>query len=198
MGSTSDADWAECYRRLSGRGPRPLAVAAADLASPPGVALDLGCGDGTETALLLARGWNVVAVDLEATAVDMTILRNGEHPRLSVQRSDLMEYEPPPADFILASATLPFVPPDSFEQVWRRLCGALQPKGLLAVHFFGVRDSWASGLDTVEGMTFHDRTTVEELLDGLEVLQMEEREYDGPSGRGPKHWHRFDIIARQR
>lgn len=194
--STSDADWAEYYRKLSGRLPRPLALRAVECAFQPGKALDLGCGDGTETTFLLDQGWSVVAVDLEPAAVEMTRQRTQGHRLLEVQTADLTNYEPPAADLILASATLPFVPPASFHAVWTRLCRALNIDGLLAVHLFGDRDSWAEGDDAVAGMTFHSRREAERLLEMFEVLQFEEHEFDGGSGRGPKHWHRFDIIAR--
>ncbi|GAB3192593.1 hypothetical protein [Nesterenkonia suensis] len=47
------------------------------------------------------------------------------------------------------------------------------------------------------GMTFHTREQVEAVVAGLEVLQLQEHEFDRPSGRGPKHWHRYDVIARR-
>lgn len=197
MASTSDADWTEYYRQLSGRSPRPLARRAVELAVAPGLALDLGCGDGTESRFLLDQGWGVVAVDLEPAAADLTRERARGFENLTVEVVDLVQYTPPQSDLILASATLPFIPPAAFAKTWEKLLGALNPHGILAVHLFGDRDSWAAGESAVEGMTFHTRDQVEELLQGLEILQLEEREFDGGSGRGTKHWHRFDIIARR-
>ncbi|GAA4430851.1 hypothetical protein GCM10023169_34710 [Georgenia halophila] len=45
-------------------------------------------------------------------------------------------------------------------------------------------------------MTFHDRDQVEALLDGLVIVELSDSEFDGPSGRGPKHWHGYDVVAR--
>ncbi|WP_223881456.1 class I SAM-dependent methyltransferase [Nesterenkonia ebinurensis] len=196
MGSTADADWAEYYRRVKDRPPRPLVVRAAEISDQPGTAVDLGCGDGTETVFLLERGWAVTAVDLEPAALELTSQRAGESAALSTEAADLAAYQPAQADLILASASLPFVAPEFFTGLWERLRGALSARGLLAVHLFGDQDSWAQGESAVAGMTFHTRSEVEALLTGFEVLQLQEQEFDGPSGRGPKHWHRFDIIAR--
>ena len=46
-------------------------------------------------------------------------------------------------------------------------------------------------------MTFHARHQAETLLDGLDILHLEETEQDGHAFSGPKHWHTFDILARK-
>jgi hypothetical protein len=46
-------------------------------------------------------------------------------------------------------------------------------------------------------MTFRARHQVGALLDGLDILRLQETERDGPASSGPKHWHTFDIIARK-
>nr|WP_312508672.1 class I SAM-dependent methyltransferase [Pseudomonas luteola] len=42
---------------------------------PTGVALDLGCGTGRDTLELLARGWDVIAVDAQAEALERLSIR---------------------------------------------------------------------------------------------------------------------------
>ena len=67
----------------------------------------------------------------------------------------------------------------------------------MIVNIFGVRDSWAGDPDAAR-MTFLDIDAVHRLLDGLEVIEIEEEDQDGDSFAGPKHWHVFDIVARRR
>ena len=69
----------------------------------------------------------------------------------------------------------------------------LRPGGILVVNFFGPRDSWAGR----DGMRFIDADAVRELVDGLELLALDEEDQDGNSFLGPKHWHVFDVIARR-
>jgi len=67
-----DERWSRALRehgdRVARRPPNAhLAAEAADLR--PGRALDAGCGHGSDTLWLAARGWRVTAVDFAATAL---------------------------------------------------------------------------------------------------------------------------------
>jgi len=46
-------------------------------------------------------------------------------------------------------------------------------------------------------LTFHTRHQAEALLDGLDILRLDETEQDGHAFSGPKHWHTFGILARK-
>ena len=56
----------------------------------------------------------------------------------------------------------------------------------------GVNDSWAS-----EGCTVLRHDEINQLCDGLDILELTERDENGTSLAGPKHWHLYDLIARQ-
>src|SRR6185436_12119294 len=67
----SDNTWENYYQKIKGRATRPLLLDALKH-YPSGEslhAIDLGCGDGTESALLLERGWHVLAIDGESAAI---------------------------------------------------------------------------------------------------------------------------------
>jgi trans-aconitate methyltransferase len=63
-------EWDAYFEALAGRPVRELFSRALRHmgTTRPGRALDLGCGDGTETRALLNAGWHVVAVDTEPAA----------------------------------------------------------------------------------------------------------------------------------
>ena len=84
-------------------------------------------------------------------------------------------------------------PPEHFDRMWSSVTGAVRPGGLLAVDLFGDRDEWAGEA----GMTFVDRSRVDRLCTGLDVLELTEVDEDGRAYAGPKHWHRFELIARR-
>jgi len=196
---TEDAstDWAGYYAWSSGREPRPLLLAACqELGDSAGrTAIDLGCGEGTDSLELLARGWTVTAVDAEPAGLASLQARTppSAAERLEIVCASFTQADLPRAWLIHAGFSLPFCPPAEFPVLWTRIRGALVPGGIFAGQLFGPRDSWAGD----PGMTFHTRHDVQALLAGLQILRLDETERDGQAYSGPKHWHTFDILARR-
>ena len=159
------------------------------------MAIDLGCGEGTDALELLARGWLVLAVDAEPAG--LALLRARIPPsaagRVRVLCASFAEADLPRAHLIHAGFSLPFCPPQEFPALWARIRGALAPGGVFAGQLFGIRDSWADDPD----MTFCTRRQAGVLLDSLDILRLKETERDGHAFSGPKHWHIFDVLARK-
>ena len=158
------------------------------------MAIDLGCGDGTDTLALLDRGWSVLAVDIEPAGLALLRSRippaaQAHPPSVRLIRHAVL----PPAHLIHAGFSLPFCPSSRFPALWEQIRRALVPAAIFAGQLFGTRDSWAAD----PGMTFQDRSEITRLLDGLQVLELHEAERDGEAYSGPKHWHTYDILARQ-
>ena len=58
--------------------------------SPPGRALDLGCGTGADAVFLASRGWEVMALDFMPQAVNITRHRAASAKvKVDVQRTDI-------------------------------------------------------------------------------------------------------------
>ena len=190
-------DWAEFYKAMIGREPRallPRALAAWGT-RPPGVALDLGAGDGTETFALLAAGWRVTAVDSSDESASLMHARvdPGHASQLEIQTRGIEDATFPAVDLVYSGYSLPFIPPSAFPASWSRIRDAIKPGGILAANLFGPHDTWASD----PKMNFHDRAAVEALLEGLEVVDLQEQESDSEAVTGPKHWHVIEFVARQ-
>ncbi len=92
MAQKPDNQWMAYYEAGSGRSARPLLIdVLARFASDapnalPRFAIDLGCGDGTETLALLQQGWRVLAIDQEPAALQWveTKVRGNYHPTLTL------------------------------------------------------------------------------------------------------------------
>lgn len=102
---------------------------------PPGRALDAGCGHGSETLWLAARGWHVTAVDFSATALAharSTAEKVGEDvaERITWVEGDLSTWTPPAAHYDLVVSLYLHVP-GSVEALVQRLSAGVAPGGTL-------------------------------------------------------------------
>jgi SAM-dependent methyltransferase len=200
--TASEIEWEAFYRALEGRALREVFVDATPFmpvavpGDPALVAVDLGCGDGTETLELLRRGWTVLAVDQSSQGIARLLksVPPAVLERLTTQVAPYAEVELPPADLVYAGLSLPFCDPHQFDDVWARIATALRPGGLFVGHLFGPHDTWAGTPD----MTFHTRAEVEKLFADFDILSLREVDEDGEALSGPKHWHVFHVIARKR
>ena len=195
--AAAEPRWGRYNARTMGRGPRPMLLAACGLLGPGEgrTAVDLGCGAGVDSLALLARGWSVTAIDNDPAGLDLLTARIPAESagQIRIVRAAFSEAVLPRVDLVHAGYSLPFSPAGQFAELWAGIRHALQPGGVFAGQLFGIRDSWA---DTAR-MSFHNPEQVAELLEGLEVLQLDETEWDGDAMSGPKHWHVYDIMVRR-
>lgn len=193
-----DASWRAYYERIRGRAPRELLLTALTHmpAQPARFAIDLGCGDGTESVYLLQQGWHVLAIDQEPEALALlnSKILPADRERLQTQQARFETLTLPAADLIYAGLSLPFCAPESFPQVWKQIEQALSLAGWFAGHFFGERDDWMGRPD----MTFFTRDRCTALLHRFDLVHFQELERDGVTGSGPHHFHAFEVIGRLR
>jgi SAM-dependent methyltransferase len=199
--------WGHYYQATQGGPPRPLFLEAlrlyeVDRFDPAGgLAIDLGCGDGTETLALLARGWTVLALDQspEAIACVRAAVPADWRPRLHTQTTSFQAAELPPADLVYAGLSLPFCPPEELPAVWARALGAVKPGGRFAGHFFGRREGrsarhWANQA----GRTLLTLPEARALFAGLTIEFENVIDEVRPTAlHGPRHTYVFEMIARK-
>lgn len=158
------------------------------------LAIDLGSGAGNEALALLEHGWRVLAVDGEPRALEILGSRVDAalSTNLEMRLGLFHEVALPEADLVFASLSLPFAG-EHFDLALGRALDPVKPGGWFVGVLFGRNDTWADqpGIATV-GME-----AIETAFSGFVDLEVEEEEFDGPSGSGPKHWHWFVVSARK-
>ena len=197
-GGRTPRKWSAFYRWTSRRPPRELLLRTLDhidwekKSRKSRTAIDIGFGAGTDTLELLRRGWRVLAIDQEKSAVDFLVRRVPARHRSSLNTlvAPMEGLNLPPAELIYASYSLPFCSPAEFPSLWKAIRASLPPGGHFAGQLFGDRDEWAPH----RPMTFHSLRDVRSLTRGFKVELLRETEEDGQSFEGPKHWHFFDLI----
>ncbi|MEZ6235390.1 MAG: hypothetical protein R3B68_14485 [Phycisphaerales bacterium] len=196
------ADWPGYFAAVSGKPARETLVAALDAFDAEGptrfprAAVDLGAGEGRDTAELLRRGWRVEAIDAHPDAIKRIWARTDlvNTDRLRTSAGTYEECFVPPCDLLNASFSLPFCHPAYYAAVWRKIEGAVRAGGRFAGQFFGDRDTWAS----IEGRSHHTEEQVRALLADWSVEYWRMEESDKPDAMGNvKHWHLFHVVARK-
>jgi len=187
--------WSQYYAITQVQPPSPLLLEALEYISTPGKAIDIGSGALKDTKLLIEKSFDVTALDSEPLPIELTV--GLDSSRFHPVMTSFASFDFPASKYCLANAmySLPFNPPDSFNDVFARIVASLRPGGVFCGNLFGTRDQWQ--LDRPR-MTFHTREQVMTLLSGLETLKLDEKEWDGSTAAGtPKHWHTFDFIAKK-
>ncbi len=101
----------------------------------PQTALDIGCGSGGRLMRCLeVRGLEVTGIDVSK---EMVRLAQSNHPQSNLIQADIETWDTETRfDFILAWDSLLHLPLCSQEQVLSKICGLLNPDGVL-IHSFG-------------------------------------------------------------
>jgi 2-polyprenyl-3-methyl-5-hydroxy-6-metoxy-1,4-benzoquinol methylase len=101
----------------------------------PGFALDAGCGHGSDTLWLAARGWQVTAVDFSATALaharsTAEAVGADVAERIDWVEGDLATWTPQPRHYDLVACLYVHVA-GSVEEMVRRMAEGVAPGGTL-------------------------------------------------------------------
>jgi SAM-dependent methyltransferase len=132
--------WDERYRsagRVWSGDPNPQLVAEVT-GWPPGLALDVGCGEGADAIWLAQAGWTVVGTDISGVALERAARHAGDTgpaaaARIEWRQADLLA-QPPEADsFDLVSAQFIQLPPETRVPLFAALAAAVRDGGMLLI-----------------------------------------------------------------
>lgn len=190
-------NWLNYYKKVNDRPVHPILKIALQHIKHGRLAYDLGAGSGVDSRFLARKGWEVVAVDKEKSAIEFiqnSIL--GERVNLTAVCGSFEKIKLAESDLIFSSASLPFCNPKKFEKVWKKINASLKIGGIFAGTLFGEKDSWAK--EYRKKMTFLSSQQLYRLLEGYDVLFYDQFEQDRPSALGPlKHWHFHSFVFKK-
>lgn len=93
--------------------------------NPSKLAIDLGCGNGDLTMLLLNNGWSVTAVDYSPKALEILSKTNPSEIKsghLKIIKSSLTKFIPEnPVDLVICRNVLSYINPGKFQALWKRI-----------------------------------------------------------------------------
>lgn len=98
-------------------------------------AIDLGCGNGTLTAVLKEKGLRVVGVD---ASKEMLALAKAEHPDIAFVQSDAAELiVSEKVDVVFSNAVFHWIDQEKQQGLLQHISNALNPSGQLVFEFGG-------------------------------------------------------------
>ncbi|MBD3671005.1 MAG: class I SAM-dependent methyltransferase [Gammaproteobacteria bacterium] len=188
------------YDDSESRETRPELRLATNLVNGPKVAIDCGCGAGSDIAFLRANDFTVHAFDIEEEAIIRCASRFERDENVFLSRSSFLDYSYPSASLIVADASLFFCRENEFSEIWSKMNQALLPCGVISVSFLGPDDTMAGPLYDKEKYWPHvlalTKGQVESLFLDYKIESFTEHTTSGtgPDGK-PHHWHIFSVVA---
>ncbi|MFE4455894.1 class I SAM-dependent methyltransferase [Nocardia tengchongensis] len=139
--------------------PQPEVVALADAGGISGTVLDIGCGTGEHTILLVKLGYDAYGVDISHRAID-DARRNAADNQISPERftvADALDLGGSTYDTIVDSALFHVFDPEHRVTYVRSLYDTCRPGGLVHILAFGphvsdftIRNAFSDGWDIEE------------------------------------------------
>jgi 2-polyprenyl-3-methyl-5-hydroxy-6-metoxy-1,4-benzoquinol methylase len=177
--------------------PNALVVEAVSILgrSVGGRALDIGAGSLSSSRHLLSAGFIVDAVDPDPHAAELAAAV--DNSRLLMHCADIQDVELAERRYniIVAMHVLHLIPRPDLHTLMPKITGWLIDGAVFCATFLGTRDSWAR---MPWRATVLRPDEVLELTSGLDVIRLDEREYDGTNVLGqPKHWHTLRCLFRK-
>ncbi len=166
------------------------------------VAIDCGCGAGSDIAYLRTQGFLVHAFDIEEESIIRCKNRFQHDGDVLLSQASFNSYNYPNASLIVADSSLFFCPEHEFGAVWRKITNALLPKGVFAGSFLGPEDTMA-GLHYNKEAYWPDilvlsEEKVKDLFNSYKIKSFIEHKASGTTPDGEIHqWHIFSVVAKK-
>lgn len=155
-------------------------------------AIDLGCGAGNDTMLLLEKGFNVTAIDSEPQVKEILLKRAQNEQNLNVVTGDFSKVQLQKADLINANFSLFFVRKD-FDSFIKNVLQSINKNGYFVGNFLGKEDDWKKSKTTVE------KDELFNYFSKFKILYFsEEKYYKDVLTKKNKFWHVYNIIAQKK
>ena len=192
----------EYYDSTSNRKPRNDLRLAVNLANGPKIAIDCGCGAGSDIAFLRANGFLVHAFDIESESIARCRKRFSDDKDVILSQDTFCTFDYPRASLILADASLFFCPENEFAEAWYKITESLLPRGIFVGSFLGPEDTMA-GSDCKREALWPEVLVVSEeqvryWLNGFDIISFIEHRTSREAMDGKPHqWHVFSVVARK-
>lgn len=168
----------------------------------PRIAVDCGCGAGSDIAFLRENGFTVHAFDIESEAIERCQRRFGRDRKVKLSRDSFGTFRYPRTSLIVAEASLFFCSNDEFNDAWKKIKDSLLPGGIFVGSFQGEEDTMAGPEYDREAfwpnVLVASEKIVRSWLKSFEIISFAEHRKSGIAPGGNYHqWHIYSVVARK-
>lgn len=191
----------EYYADTANRNTRADLVFAASLVGFDRIAIDCGCGAGSDIAYLRGEGFIVHAFDIENESIKICNDRFKADSHVFLSQDSFSSFKYPKSSLIVADASLFFCPQKEFDTVWAKIYQSLGVGGVFCGSFLGPNDTMASP-DFDREAYWPNVSVLEEgelrsKLKGFEIIKFTEHNAVGVTAKGTPHqWHIYSVVAK--
>ena len=190
------------YSETINRTVREDLIIATDLVGSDKIALDCGCGAGTDISFLRAKGFIVYAFDIEEQSINICREQFKHDEKVFLSQDSFSSYDYPKSTLINADASLFYCTETEFSSVWDNIYDSLQPDGIFCGSFLGPDDQMAKP-DYNKQAYWSDVMVFEESelrlkLKRFELIKFAEHNISGLTPTGAPHrWHIYSVVAKK-
>ncbi|WP_325892989.1 class I SAM-dependent methyltransferase [Grimontia sp. NTOU-MAR1] len=161
------------------------------------VAVDCGCGTGSDVEYLSKQDYKVFGFDVNQDSVTICRDRFGSLAQVNIEQASFETFNYPETGVIVANSSLFFADPLQFSKTWAKIESSIAIGGVFAGDFMGFKDSWAQGFRIPT--TALTEQKVRDLFTNFEIVKFSERDELGKTTIGvEKHWHTYGVVAIKR
>ena len=190
------------YAETANREIRPDLLFATSLIESNKIAIDCGCGAGSDIGYLRKKGFIVYAFDIEEESISICRDRFNGDERIFLSQDSFSSFNYPKSSLVVADASLFFCPEIEFENVWNKIYDSLIIGGIFCGSFLGPNDTMAgSSYDKSAywpNILVFNEEGLRSKLKEFEVLKFTEHNVSGETPQGlPHQWHIYSVVAKK-
>ena len=193
----------EYYDSTENRVVREDLIYALSLVGEERIAIDCGCGAGSDIAFLRSKGFEVYAFDVEEESINRCQARFKGDERVHLSNDDFSSFTYPDVSLVVADASLFFCPPNQFNDVWSKISFSLiSSSGVFCGSFLGPNDTMASAEYDKEAfwpeVSIFTEDKLRAIFADFKIERWQEHQISGQTAQGVDHnWHIFSVIAKK-
>jgi len=175
---------------------------AIELIKEPKIAIDCGCGAGSDIEYLASLGFTVYGYDIEDESILRCKARFKNNSNVILSQDSFSTFNYPEASLVVADASLFFCPQNEFNDVWHKIHMCLFDGGIFCGSFLGPYDTMAKPSNSKNSLwsnslVFNEKA-VKSLFKNYEICHFTEHKLSGETTQGVPHdWHIFSVVARK-